>query len=227
MAELEYIVGRDQVDHALRTLVAVGAINLHKTTTAGARNLVTRIQYSINPDALNKIISGTPDFRSPGDSCPQEPPGQLQPVLKSGVPYMKKEKEKEKAAALAPECTPSAAVFAKKKRRVVRASGVVVWLLADEQEAERLEQTHDATAISTAVTVLRASGKEPVPGLVSREIERQQRERDTAARRAASDAKQAALAAAPPHELDFASLDYSKLPLRMCEQALRVASKNQ
>jgi len=222
VAELEFIVGRDQVDRALRTLVEVGAINVHKKTTAGAKNLVTRVEYSINSGTLNKIITGTPEIRSPGDSCPQEPPGQLDPVLNPGVAYTKKEKEEEAAARA--QARGAAAAKNNKKRRST-ASGIVTWTPDDERAAAELEQQGRPDELAAAVATVTATGRDPVPGLVARAIERQQRARHDAARRAALDAERAALIAAPPAGLDLSKIDFLKLPPALREQALRAASK--
>lgn len=92
----------------------------------------------------------------------------------------------------------------RQKRRIVRASGIVTWTPDDHPEAGRIEQRHGVDAIGAAVAALAAAGKEPVPGLVAREIDRQRRAHEAAERQAATEAAQAA----SPFLVDPASLQH-------------------
>lgn len=79
-----------------------------------------------------------------------------------------------------------------------RESGIVTWLQDDPAKAEKIEQQHSKVEIDAAVAAVVATGKDPVPGLISREIERRRCERDAAARRVVVEAEhQARLDAAP------------------------------
>lgn len=117
----------------------------------------------------------------------------------------------DEAAARAPARTAvDAAAHQEKrqKRRIVRSSGIVTWTPDDHPEAERIEQQHGADAIGAAIAALAAAGKEPVPGLITREIDRQRREREAAERRAAAEAVHAARLSASPLLADPAALQH-------------------
>lgn len=120
--------------------------------------------------------------------------GKAEKAYRSIAPTWKgKEKEKGKEAA-APRAQAretadaAAAVLPGGKRRDERPSGVVTWEPLDTEKAELIERRHSAEDIGAAVAALTACGKEPVPGLVTRELDRQRRERDAAVRRAAAEA---------------------------------------
>jgi hypothetical protein len=73
--------------------------------------------------------------------------------------------------------------------------GIECWYPSEDQEADAIVAAHDSDAITAAVTIIRqqlnGAGKRtsPVPALVLAELERQQRERDAAVRRAQEDAE--------------------------------------
>lgn len=78
------------------------------------------------------------------------------------------------------------------KRRRVRPSGIVTWTDDDGLEAERIEREHSEGEIGAAIMALAGAGKQPVPGLIAGEIERQRRTRQAdeqaASRHAAAEA---------------------------------------
>lgn len=63
------------------------------------------------------------------------------------------------------------------KRRRVRPSGIVTWTDDDDLEAVRIERGHSENEIGAAIMALAGTGKQPVPGLIAGEIERQRRTR--------------------------------------------------
>lgn len=73
--------------------------------------------------------------------------------------------------------------------------GIECWYPLEDQEADAIVAAHDSDAITAAVATIRqqlnGAGKKtsPVPALVLAELERQQRERDAAVRRAQEDAE--------------------------------------
>ena len=207
IADLEGIVGRDAVDRGLRTLVDAGALVVHKTTSAGQRNLQTRVDYAICIDEIARILPGTPDFRSPGKSGNQEPREVLESGLKPGVPScVVKEVENAAAARAGTRGLESAAAPSKQgKIRNVRESGIITWCQDDHPSAEKIENEHSAEEIGQAVSAVRASGKDPVPGLVLRQIERQRRDHEAARRRAAAEAAYQARLSTPPTVVDQAA----------------------
>lgn len=73
------------------------------------------------------------------------------------------------------------------KRREERPSGIVTWEPLDIEKAKLIERMHGTDEICVAVVALRGANKEPVPGLVTRELDRQRRERDAKERRAAAE----------------------------------------
>lgn len=93
---------------------------------------------------------------------------------------------KQRIAAAPPACARDGAAAAprsdKCKSRRKRQSGIVTWSGGDELEAERIEKEHTEDEIGSALTVLASTGKQPVPGLVAGEIERQSRTKKAADR---------------------------------------------
>lgn len=69
-------------------------------------------------------------------------------------------------AAAPPEIRPT-----ESKRRRVRLSGIVTYYADDHLEAERLEAEATADEIAAAVASVKGTGRQPVPGLVSVQIE--------------------------------------------------------
>lgn len=134
--------------------------------------------------------------------------GKVEKAYRSIAPTWKgKEKEKGKEAA-APRAQvressdAAAAPLTSGKRRNERPSGIVTWEPLDIEKAELIERTHSAAEIGVAVAALTACDKEPVPGLVTRELDRQRRERHTAERRAAAEAAHQVLLSAPIAKVD-------------------------
>ncbi len=120
-----------------------------------------------------------------------------------------KEKEKEKGKEAADPRTQArgsgdaaAAVLPGGKRRDERPSGIVTWEPLDIEKAEFIERMHSADEIGAAVSALTVANKEPVPGLVTRELDRQRRERDAAERRAAAEAAHQARLNTPLEKVD-------------------------
>ncbi|MFA7292176.1 MAG: hypothetical protein WC023_07985 [Rhodocyclaceae bacterium] len=133
--------------------------------------------------SINKILSV--DLRE-----------KVEKSYKSIAPDWKgKEKGKDKEAAASrahardPANAAAAVLAAGAKRRDERPSGIVTWEQLDTEKAALIERMHSADDICAAVASLKACSKEPVPGLVTRELDRQRRERDTTERRAAAAAE--------------------------------------
>jgi len=61
-----------------------------------------------------------------------------------------------------------------------RPSGIVCWYPDEHPSAERIEAATPSDEIAAAVTAIRASGKDPVPGRVTREIQHARAARDKA-----------------------------------------------
>lgn len=121
-----------------------------------------------------------------------------------------KEKEKEKVVA-APGARSAAAApgidqKGKTKTFCARQSGIVTWLRQDIQVAEQIEQQHTPDQIGAAVIAVKATGKDPVPGLVARAITRQEQAHEAAQSRAAAEAAyRTALTASTPSSDDEAA----------------------
>ena len=79
--------------------------------------------------------------------------------------------EAEAEAPNAGASAPASAAAAKKKVRRQRKSGIVTWLHDDADEAEMIEANEPETEVQAAVAALVTRGKDPVPGLVGREIQ--------------------------------------------------------
>ena len=184
MAHLQGIVGKHSVDGALRSLLEAGVIKAHKKTIIGPRNLQTTVTYGFDLSGFARIMgrTETPVSGTAGNIHNREP-GQFPfpvPELgpEMGVPSINK-KNLEAA-----ESTTSftAASTVNQKRRAERPSGIVTWIVDDTPEAERIEQKHSSGEIRAAVAALAEAGKEPVPGLVAREITRQAKKADQQAK---------------------------------------------
>jgi len=77
-----------------------------------------------------------------------------------------------------PTAAKTATSASAEKIRIQRPSGIVTYLPTDPERAEAIEKRYQPEQISIAVEVVEGGGKEPVPGLVQKEIERRiQRER--------------------------------------------------
>lgn len=95
IADLEGIVGRDQVDRALRMLQDARVIKAHPKTERGEKNWRTRVEYGLDLVGLERIFSaaGTPAFRSSGNSGNQDSRELLKAGRKTGVPSNQEEVE--------------------------------------------------------------------------------------------------------------------------------------
>lgn len=69
----------------------------------------------------------------------------------------------------------------RKKTRRERPSGIVCWYGEDHESAQQIEVAHSATEVSEAVAKIVLRGKDPVPGLVKKEIKHAQASREKAA----------------------------------------------
>lgn len=179
--------GRDALRSRLRELEAVGAIRIESIRVDGGKFagkrwiLVSADRWAVEA-ALQDDSTVERVFPSSADSIMENPAAK---VLQ-GSKVLQGEAAAPRAHARG---TDAAAPLAKGKRRIKRTSGIVTWTVDDLPEAERIEQQYGADLVGAAVAALIAAGKEPVPGLVARGIERQQRDRDAAERRAAADAQ--------------------------------------
>ncbi|MDP2832341.1 MAG: hypothetical protein Q8Q28_03410 [Pseudomonadota bacterium] len=114
-------------------------------------------------------------------------------LLSQGAAISRSSSSRLDAAAAAPAEIPSPpppppaaapAASAAGKRRRMRPSGVITWTPDDESEAARIEASHAPDDIAAAVAAIKAAGRQPVPGLVSGEIERVVARREAADRHA-------------------------------------------
>ena len=186
ISELEGIVGKNAVDQALKTLADAGVIKKIKSVAPGQKNPVLSVEYSLCPEA----------FSPARDSRNRESRGVPDPGPDQGVPYntytSTKEKEAEAVHAAAAQHIPATAPSGKRRR--TRPSGIVTWLLGDDAEAEQIEKWAAPEELAAAVQSVLSFGRDPVPGLVSREIERLRRRRES---EAAAQARRAAASALP------------------------------
>ncbi len=106
----------------------------------------------------------------------------------------------EEAALATVNQSQSAAAPERKKRRL-RRSGIVTWTPEDQEQAGLVEQSSGEHEILAAVQALVAAGKEPVPGLVQQQIQKQQlTQKKQDQQRAAEAAHAAALARGMDHD---------------------------
>jgi hypothetical protein len=99
LADLEGFVGRDAVDDALGRLVALGWLRRHGLTTVGDANLITRVEYSLDADAVASYLRGepvTPDIRSaeaPDIRTPESPESRTETRTEKRSCLKRKERE--------------------------------------------------------------------------------------------------------------------------------------
>jgi hypothetical protein len=117
--------------------------------------------------------------------------------------------------------TDAAAAHSKiKKMRRVRPSGIVCWQLEDQDAAAEIEAGAGENELASAIAGVEAHGKEPVPGLVAKEIHRQRYEKKAAEARTAAEAEyQRRLADTPPP--DPAAMELGAAMLAAARQRLR------
>lgn len=210
VADLAGIVGRNAVDAALRDLVERGWLAEHKVTHTG-RNITTTHWYRLRADVIAQHLAA-PGIAGVPVSGHRVSPNRDQ----NGDAHLLQEKDIA-ATARGGDSNPGRS---REKVRRARPSGIVTWTPDDVAEAERLEAARPGEEISAAVAAVSATGKDPVPGLIEREIEKAARRRAAAARAAAveQDRRSATSRADAWHR---ASLETRVAPL--CETARRIA----
>ncbi|MBP8237127.1 MAG: hypothetical protein KAX63_05345 [Pseudomonas sp.] len=190
IADLEGLVGKNKVDEALAQLIKLGWVVRREETVWGQRNLQTRHHYALCPDTVAEFlvgegISGVPEQGS-GKALKRD-----LPVSRNRDAICKREDVDEEAAMPAREAA-AAKAFTR------RPSGIACWFPEDHEKARQIEREHPPARIETAAKRLMDSGKEAVPGLVLREIERQLCEQQAVAIRQAAEQRYAALLNLPP-----------------------------
>ena len=170
--------GRDAIRTALRELRAAGYIQQRAKMGAGGRfsGKVT-------------LVYDTPQ-RLDDDGRPENPPAGFPPAGKPSYKSSKgtNEVKTSKAAASRARDPASAAAGesqqqqqrATRKARRVRSSGIVCWEEDDPQLAEAIEADATLGEVRAGVVAVEATGKDPVPDLVSRESQRVRRMREKA-----------------------------------------------
>jgi len=214
VADLTGFAGEKSVDEALALLVERKWIVRHTVSEMGPRNLLTHHQYSLHADAvadyLQAAIPGVANLRSrESQKCAQK-------CDSSNV--VKEEEMQQQCSGNAAAPVQAAAVLSRKraaqqKLRRERPSGIVTYYHDDVDEAACIELTHQADEITSAVQEVKATGRQPVPGLVLAAITQHQAK---AARDAAQREKRAALDALPP-----ASPAVASAGLARAKEALR------
>jgi len=168
--------GRDAIRTALRELKAAGYIQ--RRATMGASGRFT---------GWETLVYDTPQLMDNGK--PENPPAGFPPAEKPALKSSKSTslvKPSNAAASRARDPASAAAgesqqqQRAAKKVRRVRPSGIVCWEQDDPQLAEAIEADATLGEVRAAVVAVEATGKDPVPGLVSREIQRVRRVREKA-----------------------------------------------
>jgi hypothetical protein len=198
IADLQGLVGRNAVDAALDELVKSKAVSRHIEVQPGKNNIKRLVRYGLDLPGLEQLL-GTPEIGNSRNSRNRESPEFPESVPKSGVPSYIEELEEEAAPRAHARGTDSAAASkgsnAKRQHPDRSRLGIECWYPSEDQEADAIVAAHDSDAITAAVTTIRqqlnGAGKRtsPVPALVLAELERQQRERDAAVRRAQEDAE--------------------------------------
>lgn len=206
---LEHLVtmgpeGRDALRARLRELQQVGAVKI-EVIRADAGRLAGKRWVLIAADrwAIEAPLRREP---LPGKDLTEErvSPSSVMPIVrKSNTKVVQGFKVCKEAGASAlarePVRNAAASAIAHGKRWDERPSGIVTWTSVDVPTAEKIEQQHSTDEINAAVAALAVASKEPVPGLVRRELGRQRRAREAAESRAVADAAHLSrMAASPP-----------------------------
>lgn len=154
--------GRGAVLTALRELRVAGYMRTTRIQNARGQWITATYIYDIpqpvNPTEVQKPDSGFLDAGVPDVGSPA--------AIKNN---QKNDKQKKQQHAQQPADAASAPRSGKKRR--VRPSGIVTWTADDVQEAAELEASTPPEELTTAVARLRVKNKQPVPGLVAREVE--------------------------------------------------------
>lgn len=178
IADLEGLVGKNKIDEALAKLIALGWLRREEETILGPRNLQIRHQYALCADAIADFLtdSGIPGVPEEGSRQSRGPGRQSS----QNWDAISKHKELEEAACKRPESVVALKAYS------VRASGIAGWYESDHVQAEAIEHENSAETITAAITSLAITGKDPLLGLVVREIDRQRRALQMVERRAAA-----------------------------------------
>ena len=190
IADLEGLVGKNKVDEALAQLIKLGWVVRREETVWGQRNLQTRHRYALRPDAIAEFLAREGISRVPELGSGKALKRDL-PVSRNRDAICKREDVDEEAAMPAREAA-AAKAFTR------RPSGIACWFPEDHEKARQIEREHPPARIEAAAKRLVDSGKEAVPGLVLREIERQLCEQQAVAIRQAAEQRYAALLNLPP-----------------------------
>jgi len=188
--------GRDAIRARLKELERVGAIRIEEQRRDNG-TISGKTWIMVNPDrwAVESPLSSAKKYKeiklkSDIPTSAYTSFGKPNAKVLQGVKVLQEEAAAPRAHARG--TADAAAAHSTKKRRTTRPSGIVTWDADDLPEAARIEQQHLPDHISAAVSALLKAGKQPVPGLVAREIERQHREHLAAEQRAATAARIAA-----------------------------------
>ncbi|MDO8465273.1 MAG: hypothetical protein Q7S46_08490 [Gallionella sp.] len=178
--------GRDALRARLRELEQVGAVRIEAIRADGGRVagkrwiLIAADRWAIEaPLARKPLQDGSSTEERVSRSSVKPIIGKPDTKVSQGVKVLQAAAPHAPARGHADAAAPQSG-----KRRTKRASGIVTWMPDDLLEAVRIEQQHSADVIGAAVSALLTAGKQPVPGLVAREIERQRHEHIAAERRA-------------------------------------------
>lgn len=160
-----------------------GARDAHAALEKARILLVERRQDTAGRDLPN--VYRLPIFGAAGEGANFAlPPASPAPGGEQNAPESNKTNLTRDSSSTASTATDGAAAppairttSAAGKRRRVRPSGIVTWTDDDDLEAERIERDHSENEIGAAIMALAGTGKQPVPGLITGEIERQRRTR--------------------------------------------------
>ena len=221
LADLEGLVGRNSVDNALRILVEAGWLKRHERRTLGPFNIQRSYEFSLDAVAIAASLGRSMMDSNSGDpdvpiSESRQSPNRDQSRNPIREPLERKEEEKEAAASSKRQIVAAAAGHStsiQRKRRRKRPSGIVTWVPEDEEEALRIEAVASHEDIVKAIARLSRNEKQPVPGMVSIELERMTEEVQLAQLRSkAEDRHQLALNAKPADDVSAFEIGIKLMP---------------
>lgn len=179
-------LSRDTVRRSIADLAAAGLVSIQKREQDGV-NLPSFYHLHLECEwgGSSTVLPPLAQCKGVVAQCEGGSSTVLPEPLSEPVSEPQQQHARARVRARAVPAADAAAAFMPGKRRRARASGIVTWTPEDEDAAARIEAETDQAEVARAVQAVRDAGREPVPGLVSREIESTRRRQEAEARRAA------------------------------------------
>lgn len=214
--------GRGAILLALRELRQVGYLVTERSQGSDGRWRTKNVIYDTPQGEAESAEVALPDLGLPDSG----PPASGNATLKAEVPLRNTKKQEHAGARAAAGEDQEQGQSGQKKGTVIH--GVQCWTHDDRQEVERLVEAHGEDNVRGAADAVQASGKKPLPSLVSAAIQamttalrEQERRRADDFHRADELRRWQAAQAAPPSPTGRAALEATakalRVPLSTCD----------